>query len=293
MKKSTIIALLLIILAIPVLFFSRKVMIESPREEIETIDSLPEPEFAKIMFLGFDALAADFLYTRLQYYFGGHYITDHSFPLMERWVGVVMALNPTLKFIIRFGDSVLSSISSDGEEAVLAANRILDLGHKLYPDDYEFVFRKGYNYFYALKDMKKAYPLMYEGSRMKGAPENLFWLVTQVTFKGGDYKLGLTFAKQRYDNEKDPKMKEAFLTRIKFFSNLIALTDAVQEYENKTGKTPDKDLKSLITSGIIKEIPEHPYGGSYFYDEKDGKVKSTEDFYIRKNKKTASEGKNG
>ena len=59
------------------------------------------------------------------------------------------------------------------------------------------------------------------------------------------------------------------------FSNLLALSEAAEEYYKRYGKSPDKELKELVKSNLIKEIPADIYGGEYYYDEEDRIVKTT------------------
>ncbi len=263
-KLSSIVALLCIFLSIPFYHICRGNIMDNPKPEVETIDTYPEPEWAKVFFLGYDAFAADFLFTKAQYYFGSHYVTDKTYPFMEQMVEVIMALNPKLKFVIFFGEAVISSMGTP--EAIDSAARLLDIGQKLYPEDYEFVFRKGYNYFFYLRDMERAYPLMLKGAKMKGAPKNLFWLVTKVATRGGGYRLGYAYTAEMYQAAKDKHMKMHFETRLKLFGDLITLTDISKRYHSEQGEWPGRDLKELLEKGYINEIPSEPYGGKYFFD---------------------------
>jgi len=274
MKKiSTVISIILILLVIWPFLKVREQLIENEKPIVETIEAYPEPDFAKVMFLGFNAFAADLLLTRAQYYFGSHYITDHTFPLLEQMTKVIMALNPDLKFVIKFAEAAISSMRT--EEAIESANSLLRLGEELYPDDYFFPFNQGYNYYVYRNNMELAYPLMYKGSRMEGAPERLFWLVTRVASMGGGYRLGYEYTKEKLKNAEDKNMQNLLEKELRHFETLLVLTSKVEEYHDKTGAYPEKDLKKLITSGLIAAIPEDVYGGEYYYDEKKGVVNTT------------------
>jgi len=274
MKKiSTLIAFLLIIIVIGPFINVRKHLIEHKKPIVETIQAYPEPDFARVMFLGMNAFAADLIFTKAQYYYGSHYITDRTYSLLEQMVRVVMALNPDLKFVIPFAEAAISSMRTP--DAIESANSLLKLGHKLYPDDYLFVFNQGYNYYIYLGEMEKAYPLMYQGARMKDSPERLFWLVSRVATAGGGYKLGYEYTKEKLKTAKDKHMIDQFEKELLHYSNLISLSDAVEKYTQQTGKSPDKEMKELIRSGFLKSIPEDVFGGQYFFDEKDRKVKTT------------------
>ncbi|MBO4711905.1 hypothetical protein J5681_08335 [bacterium] len=272
-KTSTLVAVILILVTLLPFYFVRKHLIENEKPKVETIDAYPEPDFAKIMFLGLNAFAADLLFARSQYYYGSHYVTDRTYPLLEQMVRVVLALNPSLEYAIPFGEAAISSMRTT--DAVESANSLLQLGHELYPDDYYYVFNQGYNYFVYLGDMEKAYPLMYEGASMKNAPSKVIWLVNHVATMGGGYRLGYEYTKDRLEKTKDKNMRDQFEKELRHFANLLTLTEAAEEYYKKYKTSPDKELKELVKSNLIKEIPEDVYGGEYYYDEEARIVKTT------------------
>ena len=274
MKKiSTLVAVILILATLLPFYFVRKHLIENERPKVETIAAYPEPDFAKIMFLGLNAFAADLLFARSQYYYGSHYVTDRTYPLLEQMVRVVLSLNPSLEYAIAFGEAAISSMRT--ESAIESANSLLRLGHELYPDDYYYVFNQGYNYFIYLNDMEKAYPLMYQGASMKNAPQKVIWLVNHVATMGGGYRLGYEYTKDRLEKTKDKNMRDQFEKELRHFANLLTLTEAAEEYYKRYKTSPDKELKELVRSNLIKEIPEDVYGGEYYYDEEVRIVKTT------------------
>ncbi len=290
MKKiSTVIAILLIVLLIWPFIHVRKHLIKHDKPLIETIQAYPEPDFAKVMFLGLNAFAADLLFTKAQYYYGSHYVTDNTYPLLEQMTKVILALNPDLKFIILFAEAAISSMRTP--EAIESANSLLKLGHEIYPDDYMFIFNQGYNYFIYLGDMEKAYPLMYKGARMKDAPENLFWMVSRVTLAGGGYRLGYEYTKEKLKDAKDPNMIKQFNNELAQYANLILLSDSIEKYYSLYGKSPDREMKDLVSSKILRSIPDDIFGGEYYFDDKDRKVKSTSEGkrYYKKEKEKEKE----
>ncbi len=271
-KLSVLIAFILLIAVIPPFIHVRGHLIENERPIVETIDTYPEPDFAKVLYLGFNAFMANIIFIRAAYYFGTHYVTTRTYPLLEQMIRVVMALNPDLEYPIPFAQSAISSMRTP--EAIESANSLLRLGHELFPDNYYYIFDQGYNYYMYLGDMEKAYPLMYQGARMEGAPEQLFWLVSRVATMGGGYRLGYEYTRAKLESVKDEHLKDFFETELQHYSNLLFLTEAVQKYMDKTGESPDRKLEKLVDAGIIDEIPEDVFGGYYYYDSENGMVKT-------------------
>ncbi|HNW83855.1 MAG TPA: hypothetical protein PKG52_13285, partial [bacterium] len=105
--------------------------------------------------------------------------------------------------------------------------------------------------------------------------ERLFWLVSRVATAGGGYKLGYEYTKEKLKNAKDKNMIDQLEKELLHYENLISLSDAAEKYTQQTGKSPDKEMTELVKSGFLKSIPEDVFGGQYFFDEKDRKVKTT------------------
>jgi|GEM_PF-973795 hypothetical protein len=288
-KLSTLVAIIIILAVIFPFYFVRKHLIENERPKVETIAAYPKPEVAKIMFLGMNAFAADLLFARSQYYYGSHYVTDKTYALLEQMIRVILALNPSLEYAVPFGEAAISSMRTP--DAIESANSLLRLGHELYPDDYYYVFNQGYNYFIYLNDMERAYPLMYEAVSMKGAPSKVIWLVNHIATMGGGYRLGYEYTKDRLEKTKDKNMRDQFEKELQHFANLLALSEAAEEYYKKYGKSPDKELKDLVKSKLVSEIPEDVYGGEYYYDEEARLVKTTSQGDRQYGKKKEEEAK--
>ena len=271
-KLSVLIAFILLIAVIPPFLKVRKHLMENEKPVVETIDAYPEPDFARVLYLGYNAFMANMIFIRAQYYFGTHYVTTRTYPLLEQMIRVVMALNPDLRYPIPFAEAAISSMRT--RDAVESANSLLQLGHELFPEDYFYVFNQGYNYYMYLGDMEKAYPLMYQGARMEGAPEQLFWLVSRVATMGGGYRLGYEYTRTKLEAAEDKHMRHLLETELKHYSNLLFLTEAVQKYMDMKGEPPDEKLESLVRSRIIEKVPEDVFGGYYYYDNNDGMVKT-------------------
>ncbi|MBP5434798.1 hypothetical protein J6Z39_03150 [bacterium] len=271
--KTTLIALITAVIQILPFYYVRKHLIENERPKVETIDSYPEPDFAKIMYLGMNAFAADLLFARAQYYYGSHYITDKQYKLLAQMIRVIMALNPKLLYAIPFAETAIASMGT--YDSVEEANSLLQLGHELEPNSYYYIFDQGFNYFLYLNDMEKAYPYMYRSLSFPDTPKGLLWLVNHVATMGGGYRLGYEHTKAKLETTKDPNMREQLEKDLENFANLYNLTLAADEYYKKFNKSPDKELNELVSSGLIKEIPADIFGGAYYYDSDSRLVKST------------------
>ncbi|MCK5808819.1 hypothetical protein KAH37_07535 [bacterium] len=270
---STIVGILLVLAIIPAFLHFRSLQLNTPKPVVETIDAYPAPKWAKVIYLGYDAFTANFLMSKAQYYYGQHYLTDKTYPLLSQMLHVTIALNPDLSFLLLFGEAALVSMGT--ADAVLEANKLLQFGHTVDPENYRFLFNQGYNSYYSLGDTATAYKLMYEGARMKSAPKKLYWLVSRVIANSGGYDLGIYYTQERLKTAKDKHMKEELTKRLTLFKSLAALTKAAKKYQEEYAKNPSKDLSSLVKAGYISSISADPYGGEYLYDEEKDIVYAT------------------
>ena len=126
---------------------------------------------------------------------------------------------------------------------------------------------------------------------MKTAPQKVIWLVNHVATMGGGYRLGYEYTKDRLEKTKDKNMHDQFEKELQHFANLLTLSEAAEEYYKRYGKSPDKELKELIRTRIVKEIPHGVYGGEYYYDEEDRIVKTTSQGDRQYGKKKEDEAK--
>lgn len=273
-NTSTVVGLLIILAIIPVFTHFRSQQLETPKPLVETVDTYPALDWARVVYLGYNAFTAQFIMAKTQYYYGQHYLTDRTYPLLTQMVKVTITLNPHLAgLLIPFGDAVLTSMGT--KEAIEEANRLLAFGHTIDPDNYKFVFNQGYNYFFYLGDETIAYKLLYEGAQMKSAPKKLYWLVSRAIANSGGYQLGLYYTKERLKNAKDKHMKEELGKRETLFEHLIALSNIAERYAKENTAPLDKSLSLLVKSGYISTLPQDPYGGEYKYDVEKKRVYST------------------
>jgi tetratricopeptide (TPR) repeat protein len=158
-------------------------------------------------------------------------------------------------------------------------NKLLEYGMKYRTWDYQLPFYAGFNAAYFMKDYKKAAMYMKKAAELSG--NQLFiQLASRYFYEAGRSDIGIAFLETMSREAKDMKLKKIYETRRDAMLAVKTITEAIQEYKKKFGSLPN-DLKQLVSTGFIREIPSDPYGGIFYIDQ-DGMVRSTSKFVFTK-----------
>jgi len=80
----------------------------------------PSGKFISAASLGFDELAADFLFVKAVLYFGGHYLSDREYIWLYHLLDTSTTLSPHFEEVYEFGAIVLSLEARQADKAILA-----------------------------------------------------------------------------------------------------------------------------------------------------------------------------
>jgi hypothetical protein len=81
-----------------------------------------------------------------------------------------------------------------------------------------------------------------------------------------------------YQNTTEENAKKLLELRLKIMlteRDLVLLEQAIHRYHSLHGGLPAR-LDDLVTTGLLKQLPQEPGGGQYVYNAGTGKVSSTE-----------------
>jgi hypothetical protein len=74
-------------------------------------------------------------------------------------------------------------------------------------------------------------------------------------------------------------VKDIYEKRIEAFKSVRRIEVALAEFFSRYEKSPSS-LATLVDVGVLKEIPQDPYGGEFYLDQT-GKVRTTSDFAMQ------------
>ncbi len=234
---------------------------------------LPGPVM-KVMSLEFDQLMADLLFIKTISFYGER--VGRGTPLQEdEWDQMVSAMNtisdldPYFLDVYLFGETTLVWHAGRVQEA----NRLLEKGRRHRTGDWHIPFYLGFNYFYFLHDSQKGAFYMMEASRLPGRRDYLPLLAARLSQEAGQTEAAVIFLQELYDQTWDFTMKQNIKKRLEAMKSIFVLEKGIIFYQEKFGNSPSS-LDLMVSRGILKKLPEDPYGGEFYMDEL-GKVKTT------------------
>ncbi|MFH1538546.1 MAG: hypothetical protein ABIH66_06280 [bacterium] len=247
----------------------------------QTVYYLPPKEVLKVFSFGFDQAISDFFWIKALTY------TEHDLLTgMFAEMGGVMAgkgrlarerervfelidmatfFDPKFVYAYEFGGSIFA-----WEGDVKLANAILMRGLENNPDAWRLAYAIGFNHYFFHRDYEEAIRYMRMASEMPGSLVRGTF-VSQLYLMMNEKDTALKILYSFFEAARDPDSKRFYAERIRYFlveKHLEQLNDAIEIYERKPGKTC-LDLQELVRDGIIKRVPEEPFGGKYVIDYAD------------------------
>lgn len=153
-------------------------------------------------------------------------------------------------------------------------NVILERGVKKRTWDFYPPFFLGFNHLYFLHDARAAAPYMELAAKLNPQAGYLPTLVGRLYYQANRTEQAISYLKVVYEGTFNPALRRQILIRIQALESIKLLEDAVKRFEAQTGHPP-LELADLVTARILKGIPPDPYGGRFYYDRSDGRIKTS------------------
>jgi hypothetical protein len=144
--------------------------------------------------------------------------------------------------------------------------------------DWLIPFLGGFNYFYFLQNNVKAVELLVTASQRPGPSEQLLSLASRLMYKEKKTENALVFLESLARRTEDKRLKKDYETRIRAFQARLVLERSVAAFRQQFRHFPHS-LHQMVESGVLKEIPQDPYGGTFSIGAQ-GEVKSTTDHLL-------------
>ena len=239
---------------------------------------LPHPKVLKILVADQAPLIADFAILRVLFYYG---------TIIEKWQNNVF-VRPEFYNMYKTLQAAtqLDPYNEDAYYFVQAAfnwelertrevNSLLEYGMKYRTWDHWLPFYAGFNYAYFLKEYDKAAYYMQRAAEISG--NSLYGrLAARYFYESDQTSLGLAFLDTMIETTRDKAVKRTYEVRKEALIAVTALEQALSAYRAEKQLLP-KELKDLVHAGYIDEIPDDPYGGSFYIDPS-GKIRTTSKF---------------
>jgi hypothetical protein len=163
-------------------------------------------------------------------------------------------------------------------------NALLKYGMAYRTWDYQLPFWAGFNAAYFKKDYAAAAPLFKRAAELSGH-ELLGNLTARYFYEAGENRLALNFIETMQKRATDANVVAVYETRKRAIVAVMTIQEAIARYRSRFGKPPSR-ISDLTAAGILKEVPQDPYRGTFYLDEK-GAVRSTSKFAFGADQKQA------
>jgi len=245
----------------------------------EQISALPAP-LLRILAFDYKGIVSDALFIKGIVYIGG-FLVQKNHPVERvrlsdsQWRAFLHVMDASTELDPYFQDPYYFANAFLTWDAgmIKEANAFLDKGSRYRHWDWSLPFFAGFNYFYFLQDNDKASEKLMEASRRNNKNLLLASLASKLAFKENKTENSILFLEEMINKTEDEQTREKLKTRLDAFNAILTLEKAVEAYQQKFGRMPEQ-IDELVKKNILAEIPQDPYGGEYFIDER-GQVRTT------------------
>lgn len=232
-----------------------------PREAIvRELMYFPSGKFMGAVTVGYDNLAADFVWLRAIQYYGEHRLTDAKYEYLDHILDILTTLDPRFVDAYTFGSLLLTDDAKEPGRAL----KLLDKGMRSNPEDWRLPFTKGFIYYVFLRDYFKGARYFEIASRLENAPDMAARFASFAYQRGGDRVTAVNMWSELYTRSKNELERVIALRYIKKLISEI-LDDKVAAYRAKYGRYPYR-LSELIDGGLIQRLPVAPDGDTFVFN---------------------------
>lgn len=160
-------------------------------------------------------------------------------------------------------------------------NLMLNYGMKYRTWDYMLPFFAGFNSAYFLKQYEPAAQYMKRAAEISGNPL-LTNLAARYFFESNKSELGINFLEMMEKEAKDDQVRKLYRLRRTALVAVNSIQSAVGQFSELNGRLPGR-LEELVDHGILRRLPEDPYGGRFYLDNS-GIVRTTSKFAFGEHK---------
>lgn len=226
-------------------------------------------EYAKLIAGNFQGIFADAFYIR-----GILAITD-VFADQTIWrqrvednFAAALILDPNLVEAYFFAGIVIAR----DEQGIDSGIAFLKQYYALNPKEWRIPYWIGFNYLQKGEYLQAA-KYYQQAAVLPRAPSFLKSNQPMFYYESGSSLLGIMYLEGLLTSVNDPKQLEWIRVKLEWLKHILFLEKKVQEFKTVYGVMP-QSLEDMLKHGMLRAIPEDPFGGGYYFDAENGRVKS-------------------
>lgn len=143
-----------------------------------------------------------------------------------------------------------------------------------WPENWRLRQELGFYTYLFLRDHSRAAEILLEAAKIPGAP---FWLESMAgnfLAKGGERKTARLIWQAMYERAEAGIIKdnaEINLSRLDALDLRDQLQARVEAFRQETG-SPPRELRELVSAGLLRTVPTDPTGEDFYYEAQTGRV---------------------
>lgn len=242
--------------------------------KLQRMSYLPDGNILKVAALGYREVVADVLWLQVIQAMGDRRVSTETGQWIYRALDVVTTLDPTFVRAYEAGAHALCSIVVMPQES----NRLLEKGIRHNPQEWRLPFLLGINHFFEFGDNQRAAEAMTMAARIPGAPEIIARLAAKLLVSAKSPQQAVELLAKVYEETPDENVKRLLEQRLReaiVERDLALLEEAIGRFQAQHSQRPAR-LEQLVQEGLLRELPQEPFGGQYQYSALSGEVKSSE-----------------
>jgi len=231
-------------------------------ENISPVVDLPA-ELSLITALEFKGVGSDILFLKTMTFMGARLLAQAE-PDREQWQRMARMLHLITELDGRFLDPYIFAQMFFPWQADMLdeANVLLLKAAKNLPNDYRPYYFLGFNAFYFQKNATLAAGYLRRAALSPNVPEYIKGLAARFILYGNDTYQGIVFLEQLLGETANEGAEMYLEKRLDALKKIYFLEQKVQDYVKIYNRNP-ASLDDLISAGILRNIPDDPYGGTF------------------------------
>jgi hypothetical protein len=243
------------------------------RPPAERLGYIPSPEVTYFAALEYRQLLSELLFFDTIFYYGAVFDSKEHPPDYMRiyqFLDTATRLNSYNSDCYHFGQAILTWDGGMVEQV----NVLLERGARKRDWDFYLPFFLGFNHTFFLNDSDRGAKFMAEAARLNPNAHHLSTLASRLYYQANRTDLAIDYLKTVYRGTRTEAVRKVMRERIDALERIAFLERSVDAYGRKYGHPPG-ELEDLVRSGMLRAIPPDPYGGVFYLDLRDGRIKTT------------------
>ncbi|CAG1015743.1 hypothetical protein ANAEL_05348 [Anaerolineales bacterium] len=239
----------------------------------ERLGYIPSPEVTYITSMDHQLLVSQLLFYSTIFYYGAMIERPDlrpDFRSIYAYLDTSTRLNPYNIDSYYFAQAVLTW---DGG-MVKEVNELLERGAKKRQVDFYLPLFLGFNHSYFLNNYEKAAQYYAQAAQINPQDTYLATLSARLLYQADKTHQAIAYLESIYRGTSNESVRKTIRVRIDALQRISLLERAVAMFRERTGHDPET-IDDLVSGGILKGIPPDPYGGKFFFDKGDRRIKTT------------------